>query len=90
MDEACTAAWFFYGTVEDDLTLYAKWIISYYSKNYHFDGGTNHVNNPDGFNFDTDTITLQNPTRNGFNFGGWYSNNSLTVKSNRNSLRFNG
>lgn len=55
----------------DDITLYAKWITNNYKITYHLDGGVNNPGNPATFNFDT-TVTLKEPTREGFVFVGWF------------------
>ena len=55
----------------DDITLYAKWITSNYKITYHLNGGVNNPGNPATFNFDT-TVTLKEPTREGFVFVGWF------------------
>ena len=55
----------------DDITLYAKWITNNYKITYHLNGGVNNPGNPATFNFDT-TVTLKEPTREGFVFVGWF------------------
>ena len=48
-----------------------------YSITYDLDGGENNPNNPIGFN-DGDTITLLEPTKLGYDFGGWYTSESYS------------
>ncbi len=60
-------------------TLYAVWEIHDYTIVYQLDGGQNHAANPNGFQIDTATITLQSPTRTGYAFKGWYSDADFTT-----------
>ena len=48
-----------------------------YSITYELDGGTNNSNNPSAF-IASDTITLNDPTKSGYSFDGWYENSSFT------------
>ena len=41
-----------------------------YTITYVLNGGTNHANNPGSYKVTSNTITLQNPTRTGYNFAG--------------------
>lgn len=43
-----------------------------YQITYVLDGGTNHKDNPASYTTDTATITLKNPTKEGYDFAGWY------------------
>ena len=60
-----------------DQTFYAGWAIHEYSINYVLNGGTNNENNPSSYTIN-DTINLSNPTREGYTFGGWYSDSGFT------------
>ena len=53
-------------------TLYAKWNVNQYTITYELDGGTNNANNPATYTYDSATITLQDPTKTGYTFDGWY------------------
>lgn len=60
----------------DDITLVAKWtpvkyIISY-NLNTGLNTGANSEENPKLYTVETPTITLQEPTRKGYKFLGWY------------------
>lgn len=44
---------------------------------YKLNGGKNHKSNPTKA---TGTLTLKNPTRSGYTFGGWYTDKKLTKK----------
>ena len=50
-----------------------------YSISYELNGGVN-GDNPDSYDMTTPTITLQNPTRTGYTFEGWYSDEAFTQK----------
>lgn len=56
-----------------DVVLYAKWSPIPYTITYNLNGGTNNVNNPNSYTIESD-ITLQNPTKKGYTFDGWYEN----------------
>ncbi|GMO28330.1 MAG: hypothetical protein Pg6A_16200 [Termitinemataceae bacterium] len=61
------------------VTLYAVWAIANYSITYNnMTGATNHASNPAAYTYETNTITLQTPTKAGYTFGGWFSNASFT------------
>ncbi len=63
---------------EEGFTLEAKWTARDYEISYQLNGGENHNSNPSSFTIETDTFELQNPTRDFYEFGGWYTNSSLT------------
>ena len=51
-----------------------------YTITYNLNGGKNSSSNPTTYNVDTSTITLANPTKTGYTFGGWYSDANFTTK----------
>lgn len=51
--------------------------IDEYSINYNLNGGTNSSDNPSTYT-KYEEITLANPTRVGYTFGGWYTDSSFT------------
>ena len=55
-----------------NLSLYAKFDIINYSINYVLDEGNNGNSNPDSYTIN-DEIILDNPSKNGYNFIGWYT-----------------
>ena len=59
------------GTAKN-ITVYAKWDIITYSIKYVLNGGTNSTKNPTSYKVNTATIVLQNPTKKGYTFDGWY------------------
>ena len=65
----------------EPLTLYPVWQLEQYSITYDLGSGTV-TGNPDSYTVETDTFTLNNPTRvNGFDFAGW-SGTDLTGTDN--------
>ena len=73
-------------TNNDVITLYAVWEIITYNITYHLDGGTNNQSNPSHYNVTTATIVLKDPTKTGYTFIGWYTdetfNNKITQITN--------
>jgi len=55
----------------EDCTLYAKWEPVSYDIIYDLAGGTNHADNPESYHAESEEITLQDPTREGYSFVGW-------------------
>ena len=45
---------------------------------YHLNGGTNNIENPDTYKYSSDTISLLNPNKELFDFGGWYKDSELS------------
>ncbi len=52
-------------------TYTAKWKVKNYTISYELDGGTVKVANPTGYNVESIAITLNNPTKAGYEFTGW-------------------
>ena len=52
-------------------TYTAKWQVKNYTISYELDGGTVAVANPTGYNVNSLSITLNNPTKPGYEFAGW-------------------
>ena len=61
-----------------NITLYAKWTPVTYKISYELDGGTNASANPTTYTIESDTITLTAPQKEGFAFGGWYTDSSFS------------
>ncbi len=53
----------------------ANWELTSYSINYELDGGSVAVLNPTEYNIETETFTLNNPTKEGYDFVGWTGSN---------------
>ena len=58
---------------------HAGWAAHNYSINYNLNGGINNPNNPSTYNIN-DTVVLQEPSREGYHFKGWYTDSSLTKR----------
>ena len=56
----------------------ATWTPVEYTITYNLNGGTNAAANPAVYTIETPTITLADPTREGFIFGGWYDNSDFS------------
>lgn len=57
--------------LSQSITLYAQWEINIYHITYELDGGEN-GQNPASYTY-ADSITLQEPGKTGYAFGGWYT-----------------
>lgn len=57
-----------------DLVLYSKWTLINYSITYSLNDGINASSNLTTYNVETGTISLATPTKDGYTFGGWYTN----------------
>ena len=49
-----------------------------YNITYNLDGGTNAANNPADYTVESATITLADASKDGYTFGGWYSEAAFT------------
>ncbi|MBU1144145.1 MAG: InlB B-repeat-containing protein, partial [Firmicutes bacterium] len=65
--------------LSSDMTVYAKWNPIEYSIHYELFGGINDVDNPSSFNIIQEAILINNPTKEGYTFGGWYQNAEFTT-----------
>ncbi len=70
--------------VDRDITLYAQWSLHVYSISYDLDGGSypEDRSNPNDYTIETETFTLNNPERVGYEFLGWMT--SGNEKPNKN------
>ena len=64
---------------ETEYTLYAVWEKVVYNINYYTNGGTNSVDNPTTYHIESMDITLSTPAREGYTFGGWYTDVTMTT-----------
>ena len=58
-------------------TVTANFSITNYTITYNLNGGTNNTSNPASYTVETETITLQDPTKEGFLFAGWYTSSTF-------------
>jgi uncharacterized repeat protein (TIGR02543 family) len=61
-----------------NLTFYAKYVPIPYTITYNLDGGVNAEANPTSYDYSSLNITLAEPTKDGFNFRGWYTDFAFT------------
>ena len=66
-------------TIDDDITLHAKWTAAVENINYHLDGGVNDASNPATYTSGTGVTSFAAPTKTGYSFGGWYAEPALTT-----------
>jgi uncharacterized repeat protein (TIGR02543 family) len=60
-------------------TLYAKWTVIPYTITYNLNGGTQQVDPAPAtsYNIESGAITLPTPTKEGYDFAGWFANSDL-------------
>ena len=56
-----------------DIVVYVKFKPTTYTITYNLNSGTNNPGNPSTYTYESSAITLQDPTRDGYTFGGWYT-----------------
>ena len=66
-------------TYVTDITLKAKYQIITYNITYNLDGGD--AINRSTYTVETDTFTLNNPTKQGYNFSGWTGSNGDSLQT---------
>ncbi len=64
----------------DNIELNAIWETTNYSINYVLSGGENAINNPSTYTIETETIKLEEPSRTGYTFDGWYGDSDFRKK----------
>ena len=67
-------------TANAGATLYAHWNVVNYTIGYTLNGGSV-SGNPTSYTIETNTITLNNPTRDGYTFKGWTGSNGETPQT---------
>ena len=65
-------------TLTSAITIAATFGLHEYGITYNLDGGDNNAGNPETYTYVTSDITLQDPTKTGYTFKGWYNNSDLT------------
>jgi uncharacterized repeat protein (TIGR02543 family) len=61
------------------VNLFAQWTVVNYTITYNLDGGSNNAANPADYTITSLPLTLADPTRTGYTFGGWYRDSGLTT-----------
>lgn len=77
-DVNCTDKYGFNTVVSADLTLYAKWLAKY-TVSFATDGGST-VESQTVVTGNKTTKPTSNPTKKGYNFVGWYTDNTYTTE----------
>lgn len=75
-DESMTTPYTFSTMPMNDVTLYAKWTINPYTITFNTNEGT--TINPITQDFNTSLTPPNNPTKVGYTFAGWFSDEALT------------
>ena len=65
------------------LHMLCNWSLNAYSIDYVLDGGTNNASNPKAYSVESDDITLENPTKDNYQFIGWYDSENGSEKIDR-------
>ncbi|MBO5789019.1 MAG: InlB B-repeat-containing protein, partial [Clostridia bacterium] len=60
----------------ENISLYAKWQPTVYRITYHLNGGIFQTEK-NSYTIESETITLDAPTRTGYTFGGWYTDEAF-------------
>ncbi len=60
------------------ITLTAKWEAVLYSINYELNGGTGDANNPSVYSVESGELKVEEPSKNGYEFAGWYFDSDFT------------
>lgn len=77
-DVNCTTAYDFNSPVNTDITLYAKWLAKY-TVSFDTDGGST-VESQTVVTGNKATKPTSTPTKEGYNFVGWYTDNTYTTE----------
>ena len=64
--------------ITEDKELTAKWTPVEYTITYELNGGTNSDQNPATYKITDNPITFKEPTKEGYDFKGWYKDEPLT------------
>lgn len=67
------------------LILYAQWEMTNFSITYKLNGGINHELNPSTYTIE-DEVVLQEPTREGYTFLGWYTDSKFSASKKITSI----
>ena len=77
VDEELTTPYTFSIMPSEDIIIYAKWTVSQSTMTFDSKGGSSIDSITQ--NYATDVSPPPNPTRTGYDFGGWYGDDSLTI-----------
>ena len=62
-----------------DVEVWAKWTPTDYSITYNLDDSTNDVSNPASYTIESATITFADPSKDGYTFDGWFTDENCTA-----------
>ena len=65
-----------------DISLTAKWQAKKYAITYNLNNGYNNPSNPSEYTIDTNTFSLLDPNRNGYDFLGWTGSDISIISKN--------
>ncbi|MNB81788.1 Internalin-A precursor [compost metagenome] len=82
-DSELTHEYNFASTVSSDLTIYAKWVPRTYTVSFNTNGGT--AVQAQSITYNEKAAQPEAPAKDGYGFGGWYSNAALTTAYNFNA-----
>ena len=68
--------------VKQDITLEAQWTPIEYKITYNLDGGSVSETNPEKYTIESEDITLNNPTKDGYTFAGWKGTDLTNASDN--------
>ena len=66
---------------DENVTVSATWTMNTYTITYELNGGDVATANPTSYNIETETFTLNNPTKPGYTFTGWTGSNGTTPET---------
>jgi len=66
---------------DENVTVSATWTMTTYTITYELNGGDVATANPTSYNIETETFTLNNPTKPGYTFTGWTGSNGDTPET---------
>ena len=69
-DTACTRVYDFTTMPDENIALFAKWKLATYKITYHLNGGVSY--NPTSYTVFSSDLTLEDATKTGHTFAGWY------------------
>ena len=75
-----------YDRIWKSKTIYAAWYSTGYILTYVLDGGTNSTKNPSIYKFEETGLELQDATKLGYNFEGWYLDSAFEEEFDKTKL----
>ena len=67
--------------ITEDVTAYAKWTLQTYTITYNVNGGVNDPANLGSYTIESPTLILKDPTKEGYDFLGWYYDDSYVDRA---------